>query len=104
MPLRPLLSVLLLLVTLAFPAGAQALTPRQVFGIGNVGVDPATAFADPALRALHPRATRLIANWNVARTPGYERDRVDAWYEASLAAGLQPLLASRASSSGARRR
>ena len=90
---RPLLTVLVALAVLGVPAAsAFALTPRQVFGIGNVGSDPAAAFADPALRALRPRATRLIGNWNVARTPGAERDRVDAWYEASLAAGLEPLM------------
>jgi hypothetical protein len=89
---RPFAVLLLALtVALAVPGTAGALLPRQIFGIGNVG-DAAVAFSDPALKALRPRATRQTANWNVARTPGYERDRVDAWYSASLAAGLEPLL------------
>jgi hypothetical protein len=77
-------------LALALVAPAQALTRHQVFGIGNVG-DPA-ALADPRLLALKPQATRYIANWNVARRPGYERDRVDAWYASARAAGLRPLL------------
>ena len=86
----PLLLVLLLLAVMA--PSAHALVPRQVFGIGNVGPDPAETFADPALKALHPRATRLIADWNVARTPGPERDRVDAWVRAATRAHLKTLL------------
>jgi hypothetical protein len=90
---RRLLPLLLALLLLAVTApGAGALVPRQVFGIGNVGPDPQATFADPALKALHPRATRLIADWNVARTPGPERDRVDAWVHAALRARLKPLL------------
>ena len=79
-----------LALVLALTAPAQALTKRQVFGIGNVG-DPA-ALTDPRLLALEPTATRFIASWNVARTAGFERDRVDAWYASARAAGLRPLL------------
>src|SRR6476659_3910587 len=78
----------LVLGVLAAPA--SALTTRQVFGIGNVG-DPST-LTDPHLLRLKPTATRFIADWNVARKRGAERDRVDAWYEAAQAAGLRPLL------------
>jgi hypothetical protein len=90
---RRSLPVLLALIALAATApAAGALVPRQVFGIGNVGPDPQATFADPALEALRPRATRLIADWNVARTPGPERDRVDTWVHAATQARLQPLV------------
>ncbi|MEA2296285.1 MAG: hypothetical protein QOE86_3924 [Solirubrobacteraceae bacterium] len=74
----------------ALAAPASALTRGQVFGIGNVG-DPSALF-DPRLLALQPTATRFIANWDVARTAGAERNRVDAWYEQAQVAGLRPLL------------
>jgi hypothetical protein len=82
--------VLLALLAVA-PASAPALTKRQIFGIGAIG-DPNALTQDPLLRALKPRASRFIADWNVARKRGPERDRVDAWYEQSRAAGLRPLL------------
>jgi hypothetical protein len=91
--LTPVVTRIALICTLALALlapPAQALTRHQVFGIGNVG-DPA-ALADPRLLALQPKATRYIANWNVARTSGAERDRVDAWYASARAAGIRPLL------------
>jgi hypothetical protein len=72
------------------PAAAHALTKHQIFGIGDIK-DPA-AFTDKHLRALHPTAARLVVDWNIARTPGPLRDRVDAWYQGALKAGMKPLL------------
>jgi len=69
---------------------ARALTKKQVFGIGNIK-DP-RAFDDPRLKALRPKSTRMIVDYNVARTPGFERDRIDAWYNGALDARLTPLL------------
>lgn len=89
--LRLLLSLSLAYTAVAcVSAPALALTKRQIFGIGDVK-DPA-AFRDPHLRALRPQAARMIADWNVARTPGEERDRLDAWYQGALDAHLKPLL------------
>ena len=68
-------------------APADALTKRQVFGIGNT-----YEFWQPRLKALEPGATRMITTWNVALKPSFQRDRVDAWYRYALAAGLDPLL------------
>jgi hypothetical protein len=88
---RLILLVCLACVAPAASAGpAGALTARQIFGIGNVG--DAARLSDSRLQRLEPKATRFIADWDVARTPGSERDRVDAWYEQSRAAGLRPLL------------
>src|SRR4051794_24904876 len=87
------LAVILCLVCAALAAAvvpAQALTKRQVFGIGNVG-DP-SALTDRGRGALKPPATRFIADWDVARRRTAERARVDAWYAETQAAGLRPLL------------
>jgi len=68
-------------------APAAGLTARQVFGIGNT-----YDFGQPRLTALKPGATRMVANWNVARRPGFERDRIDQWYQRALGANLDPML------------
>ncbi len=75
--------------TLALPAPAGALTRKQIFGIGDVRL---TSFKERRLKALRPRAVRMNADWNVARSPGWERQRVDLWYHNALAAHLKPLL------------
>ncbi len=69
---------------------ASALTKDQVFGIGDVK-DPA-AFQDPRLKRLRPTSARRVVDWDVARTPGVARDGLDAWYQAVLDAGLEPLV------------
>lgn len=72
-------------------APASALTPRQIFGIGDQN-DGAEMFDDPLLTALKPKATRYIANLSDATTPGRDRDRLDAWYKAASAKGLRMLI------------
>lgn len=72
---------------LAGGAPAHALLPRQVFGIGNTA-----ELSAPRLKALKPGATRINAPWNVALHKGYDRTRVDVWYQQAQAAGLDPLL------------
>ena len=83
-------ALLILTFCLALAAPAQALTRNQVFGIGDIK-DPA-AFSDPRFKALDVGSVRLIADWDVARTKGFERDRVDAWFHGAVAAGVDPLL------------
>jgi hypothetical protein len=94
--LRPLATaaaaLLCLTALLLTPAPqAHALSSSQIFGIGDQ--DDADLFSDPLLLALKPRATRYIANLNTARTPGYARDRMDAWYAAASAADMKMLIA-----------
>lgn len=84
------------LACLLAAAPASAITARQVFGIGNT-----YEFFQPRLAALKPGATRMIAAWNVALRPGFERERVDQWYHRALAANLDPMLSF--SGSGIRR-
>jgi hypothetical protein len=76
-------------------APAHALTKRQVFGIGNTN-----EFSATKLKALKPTATRIITPWNVAWQHGYVRDRIDAWYDNAIAAGLDPLLSFQGTSDG----
>ncbi len=85
--MRRLLLPVLALVWLLPATPAGALTSRQVFGIGNT-----YDFSAPRLQALEPGATRMNAAWNVALRPGFKRERIDAWYDAALAANLDPLL------------
>jgi hypothetical protein len=85
--MRRVLFSLVVLVCLAVAAPAHALLPRQVFGIGNT-----TELLSPRLAALKPRATRIIAPWDVALHRNSGRARIDNWYDASLAAGMDPLL------------
>jgi hypothetical protein len=84
------LLALVLLLGLLVPASADALTRKQVFGIG----DPHAPLMlnSKRLQALKPGSTRLNADWDVARTKGYERLRVDTWYASALANNVKPLL------------
>ncbi len=93
MPRLPVLSliILALAVLATAPAPADALTRKQIFGIGDLHA-PGMLKAKRLLR-LKPRSTRILADWNVARTDGWERTRVDRWYAAARAARVKPLLA-----------
>lgn len=86
--MRALLLSLTLCLVLVAPAGA--LTRDQIFGIGDVK-DP-RAFTEKRFKALRATSVRTIIDWDLARTPGFERDRMDAWYEGAVDAGLDPLV------------
>jgi hypothetical protein len=89
----------ILLLTCLLAAGAlatqspqaHALTSAQIFGIGDQN-DP-DMFADPLFTALKPGATRYIADLDTARTPGWARDQLDAWYAAASASNMRMLIA-----------
>lgn len=72
-------------------APATALTAGQRFGFddqngtalltdGAAALSPADIYADPRAMALQPTITRFVADFDVALTPGPERDQLDAWY------------------------
>jgi hypothetical protein len=80
----------LVTVALALPvASAGALTRHQVFGISNITDRDLNS---KYLKRLKPKATREIADWDVARHAGPARDRVDVWYQSAIKHHLQPLL------------
>jgi hypothetical protein len=79
----------LLLATLAaaliVPAGASAV----VVGIGDQKAD---MFSDPLFRDLGIRHARIAISYDALRND-WEREEVDRWMNAALAAGVEPLVA-----------
>ena len=86
--MRTLLAALLALACLAPPA--HGLARNQIFGIGDI--KHPRAFESPWFKRLKPGSVRYIADWNIARTKGPDRARLDAWYNAALDAGIDPLV------------
>jgi hypothetical protein len=80
-----MLAAAALAACLAVPAGAGAV----VVGIGDQKPD---MFADPLFHDLGIRHARVAVSWDALRNR-WERDEVDEWMHASLAAGVEPLVA-----------
>jgi hypothetical protein len=94
--MRTLTATLLTLALLASASAADAATPRV--GIAD---QKASAFTDPAFRALHVKRTRYVVPWNVALVRS-ERARFDAWYRAARAAGVRSVMVAFSASRGSR--
>jgi hypothetical protein len=94
--LRPLLSVLALVLALVLPAGAHALAV-------GIGEQEPFMFADPRFQALGIRYARLSIGWDALESRSESR-ALATWLRAARADGVHPLIAFEHSWRGGRHR
>lgn len=79
-----------LLIACAGASTASAAPAKQLFGIQDQSTPG--MLSNPLLQALHPQTSRYLVDWQTAASPGTGRDQLDAWYRATVAHRVRPLI------------